>query len=340
MFLALPLQFFISIQSDALRNEGQMAMMALIGIGATLANMAFSYLFVAQLDLGVAGSAIGSALAQFALAGIIIAFRLRSDLPLPLSAFRKHGWRAGWSRIILIGAPVSLTYIGVAFVAVCTLAALRLWVEQDFATQIAAYGILTRIYGFVFLPMIGLGIGMQSIVGQNVGAHQYARSDHALLLALALCAAYCLGVELVMVLAGPWLGRLFVDDIAVITALARMMKLTVLLLVVTGPTLLVGFYFQAIGTPGRSAVLTLGKPFLFHPVLIFVMGPLWGADGIWLSSPMGDVIVLGIALVIWLRNARPYPGFGLPAQSRGPLSDRPLTLYRVSCIQKPRNRWG
>ena len=314
-FLALPIQFFITIQSDTLRNEGKVNMMAIIGIGATLSNMVFSYLFVAVLGMGVAGSAVGTALSQLALGAVIIAYRARNDLPLPLDAFRRHSWVSGWGRIAVIGAPVSLTYIGVAFVSVCTIAALRIWVADGYDTQIAAYGILTRIYGFIFLPMIGLGIGMQSIVGQNVGADQYKRSDHALLLTIVVCAIYCLLVEVVMVFGGTWVGRLFMDDAVVIAELARMMKLTVLLLIVTGPIMLVGFYFQAIGAPGRSAVLTLCKPFLLHPVLIFLMGGPMGKDGIWLSSPAGDVIVIIIAIAMWFRFQDRQPGFGLQTTS-------------------------
>lgn len=259
-------------------------------------------------------------MAQLALALVIIRYRMRNDLPLPLSAFRTHSWTEMWGRIIVIGAPISLTYIGVAFVSVCTMIALGLWVRDDYTTQIAAYGILTRVYGFVYLPMIGLGIGMQSIVGQNVGARQFQRSDHALLLAVGLCAIYCLLIELVMIFCGTSIGRLFLDDPTVISALARMMTMTVLLLIVTGPVMLVGFYFQAIGAPGRSAVLTLGKPFLFHPILVFLMGPVWGTDGIWLSSPAGDVVVLGIAIYLWMRFSSPEAGFGLNHRSL-PTSD-------------------
>ncbi len=318
-FLALPIQFFISIQGDALRNEGQVKMMAIIGIGATLSNMVFSYIFVAHLGLGVAGSAIGTALSQLALSAVIIRHRMRTDLPLPLHAFRNHNWFALWGKIALTGAPVSLTYIGVAFVSICTIIALRIWVPDGYDTQIAAYGILTRIYGFIFLPMIGLGIGMQSIVGQNVGATLYQRSDHALILALVICAIYCFAIEVVMVFGGTWVGRLFIDDMIVITELARMMRLSVLLLIVTGPIMLVGFYFQAIGAPERSAVLTLCKPFLLHPILIFAMGGAFGLDGIWLSSPVGDVIVLAIAIAIWIRFRDGQAGFGLAAEQKARL---------------------
>lgn len=310
-FISLPIQFFISIQGDALRNEGKVSMMAIIGLGATLLNMLFSYLFVAQLGLGVAGSAFGSSLSQIALGSVIIIYRMRTNLPLPLRVFGDHSWIGSWGRIALIGAPMSLTYIGVAFGSVCIITALNIWAFDGYQAQIAAYGILTRIYGFIFLPMIGLGVGMQSIVGQNVGASQYERSDRALSIALIVSFAFSVLVEIIMVFCGTWVGRFFIDDAQVIAELAQMMRLSTLLFVISGPILLIGFYFQAIGAPERSALLTLSKPFLLQPIMIFALGHGIGVTGIWLSSPASDVILLGVAVWMWLRLKRSEPGFGI-----------------------------
>ncbi len=65
------------------------------------------------------------------------------------------------------------------------------WAGQDYAATVAAYGIITRIMTFAFLPLLGLKMATQTIVGNNFGAKLWARSDASLGLGLLLALVYC-----------------------------------------------------------------------------------------------------------------------------------------------------
>lgn len=62
--LTAPVAFALAVQSDALRSEGRVGFMALAGMLVTLLNLGLNVLLIGALDLGVAGSAWGTALAQ------------------------------------------------------------------------------------------------------------------------------------------------------------------------------------------------------------------------------------------------------------------------------------
>lgn len=69
VFLAItvfgtPIQFLLGVHADAWRNEGRAGLMALMSLGVTLINILLNYILVVMLELGVAGSATGTALAQ------------------------------------------------------------------------------------------------------------------------------------------------------------------------------------------------------------------------------------------------------------------------------------
>lgn len=64
MIQASPLQLLLSVHADAWRNEGRAGLMALLSVGVTLANIVLNYLLIVRLDMGVAGSAWGTAIAQ------------------------------------------------------------------------------------------------------------------------------------------------------------------------------------------------------------------------------------------------------------------------------------
>jgi Na+-driven multidrug efflux pump len=70
-----PLLFLLSVNSDALRTEGRVGFMAIAGLLVTLANIGFNYLLIVSFELGVAGSAWGTALAQAIALAVVVLYR-------------------------------------------------------------------------------------------------------------------------------------------------------------------------------------------------------------------------------------------------------------------------
>jgi Na+-driven multidrug efflux pump len=71
-----PLLFVLAVNSDALRSEGRIGLMAGTSVFVSLANIAFNYVLIAIFDFGVAGTAYGTALAQAIALTIVLGFRL------------------------------------------------------------------------------------------------------------------------------------------------------------------------------------------------------------------------------------------------------------------------
>ncbi len=167
IIVCAPVQFLLAVQSDALRCEGRAGLMAGLSLLVSVANLALNYVLIALLDMGVAGSATGTVLAQVLALGLIALFRLFGRTELRLSALFRHNPLNGWSRMIALGSPQSLGFIGMALVSVTIMAALQRTATESYDTTIAAYGIITRIMTFALLPLLGLSQAMQAIVGKQ-----------------------------------------------------------------------------------------------------------------------------------------------------------------------------
>lgn len=311
---ASPVQFLLGLHADAWRNEGRAGLMASMSVGVTIANIALNYMLIVGLGLGVAGSALGTALAQGLGLILLIVQRLRGDGFVPLASLRRHPWTGGWRSILVLGAPVSLSFIGIALVSATVIATLRLTSGPAYADTIAAYGIVTRIFSFTFLPLMALALAMQSIVGNNVGAGLHLRSDRVLGLALGFAFAYCAAVEAALLWGCHFVGTAFIGDPAVVAQVATILQPMVSLYLFTGPILVLALYFQAVGQPARTAALTLAKPFLLSPVLVVALGLTWGVPTFWLAYPIADGLVLVLASAIaiaGLRRRTSGAGFGL-----------------------------
>lgn len=316
VFLAItifgtPIQFLLGVHADAWRNEGQAGLMALMSVGVTLINILLNYILVVVLELGVAGSATGTVLAQAL--GLVLLEGLRPFLGgmMPLNSLLRNRWTGGWRRIVALGAPVSLGFIGMALSSASVVLALRIAGSTDYATTIAAYGIVTRIFGFAFLPIMAIAMAMQSIVGNNVGARLYARSDAVLQIAAATALFYCLSVEVLLLSAGTVLGAAFVADPHVSGEVGRMLRPMAAIYLFSGPVLVLGLYFQAIGQPARAAFLTMIKPFVLLPVLVAASAALLGAQAIWFAFPLADGVVAIIATLVLVAALKAQGGDGI-----------------------------
>ncbi|UWQ18410.1 MATE family efflux transporter [Jannaschia sp. M317] len=303
--LTAPMMFVLSVNSDALRSEGRVGFMAAMSLFVSLANIGFNWVLIAGLGWGVAGSAWGTAAAQAVALAMIVAFRLRGGA-LPPGIGTGH-----WGRILALGAPQSLTFVGLALGSGAIVVALQ-WVgAPGYADTIGAYGIVTRVMTFVYLPLLGLSFAMQTITGNNYGAQAWTRSDASLRVALMLALGYCAAMQLGLTVYARDLGAIFVDDPAVIDQVARILPVIVALFVLAGPIMMISAYFQAIGDATRAAILSLTRPYLFAIPLTFLLADLFGEAGIWLAGPAAEALLALVALAVLMQSARRGLGWGL-----------------------------
>ncbi|WP_187972195.1 MATE family efflux transporter [Aquibium microcysteis] len=298
LVFAAPVSFFLGLNADALRCEGRMGLMAATSLVATLANVVFNYLLIVVFDFGVAGSAWGTVMAQTLALAAVLVFRFAGDTPIPLASLRLDGFNRDWPRFLALGAPQSLSFVGIACASAAIIAMLQLWATDTYAQTVAAYGVMTRILTFAFLPLMGLNMAVQTITGNNFGGGLFHRSDASLRLGGAIALVYCASMQAVFFTQGAGLGQLFVDDPATIAEIARILPIATMAYVLAGPILVLAGYFQAIGDAGRAAVLSITRTYAFAIPLTFALPALLGEGGIWLAGPASEVLMLGVVAVL------------------------------------------
>ncbi|WP_422039884.1 MATE family efflux transporter [Roseibium sp.] len=299
-----PLLFVLSIQSDALRCEGFVMQMAGVSLLVSLLNIALNFVFVVVLHYGVAGTAAGTALAQLLSLLVITGFRLRADSQLKPRVLFRTSWTSCWRSIFALGAPQSLNFAGIAIGSAATFAALQLAGSSGYEATVAAFGLLTRIMTFVFLPLLGLIHALQAMIGNNYGARAFERTDATLRLGLLTALFYSLAVQLLLSLFARPIGFLFVDDPAIVSELGRIMPINIALMFAAGPLFVIGGYFQALGDAKRAALIGLIKPYAFFLPLLFGLPFYFGEVGIWLAGPVSEGLLLMLVAAMLCSAAR------------------------------------
>jgi putative MATE family efflux protein len=298
-----PLLFVLSVNSDALRNEGRVGFMAAMSLFVSLANIALNYVLIAVLEMGVAGSALGTAAAQALAFAIILIFRFIGNTTLRPSVLLEHSFFAHWGRILALGAPQSLNFIGLALGSAAIIGALQ-WVQSpQYEDTVSAYGIIIRVLTFTFLPLLGLSHAMQTITGNNYGAELWQRSDASLRLSIWASLVYGALVQVTLMALPHEIAALFVDDTAVIAEVGRILPIMSVLMFLAGPLMVIATHFQAIGAAGKAAILGLSKPYIFALPMTFIL-PLWyGESGIWYAGPLSEALLLALTILVLAMSA-------------------------------------
>ncbi len=301
---AAPMVFVLSVNSDALRNEGLVLLMAAMSLLTSVSNMGFNYVLIGVLEMGVAGSAYGTALAQALALGIILTYRAFGETGLRPAVLWRQSPLKGWGGILALGAPQSLNFLGLALGAAAILAALQ-WVEApEYDATVSAYGIITRLITFAFLPLLGLAYAMQTITGHNYGAGAYERSDQSLLTAASAALVYCLILQAGMTVFAAQIGSAFVAASIVISEVARILPVISAGFFLAGPLMMIAMHFQAIGDAGRAAILGLAKPYLFAIPLTFLLAGRMGEPGVWVAAPAAEILLTGLTAFVLAGLAR------------------------------------
>jgi Na+-driven multidrug efflux pump len=206
----------------------------------------------------------------------------------------------------------------VALGSTAILLALQMVNAPQYTATVSAYGIITRVMTFAFLPLLGLTHALQTIVGNNYGARALDRSDRSLRIGIWIAFLYCLGCQVVFVALAQPIARLFVADPAVIEAFEWILQVTTVMFWLAGPMIVIASYFQALGDATRAAVLGLTKPYAFALPLTFALPLFMGELGIWIAGPVSEVLMAMLTLVVLSQTARRLNlRYGLFAAARG-----------------------
>ncbi|ROS05656.1 putative MATE family efflux protein [Sinobacterium caligoides] len=311
-FLFTPVQFILGNNFAALRCEGKSSTAAVFSIASVALNVIFNYLLIVVMGWGVAGSALGTVLAQMTSLMIIACYKsTHRYLPcrsvLALSAQRDHWWSC-----LRLGAPSSLNYVGIALVSMTVIYCLKQLQLDDYNTTVSAYGIVTRVMTFIYLPLLGLGLALQTVVGHNFGARQWLRINSSIKLALLVTFLYCLGFQGIIYMLKASLGLWFVDNVDISREVANILPKLMLVYFLLGPSMMLSIFFQSIGDTRRAMLLSLAKPYLFSLPLTIILSSWFGVLGIWYAAPVAETLsLLLIVGVLYFRSRHSEHTLGL-----------------------------
>lgn len=295
-----------------IRAEGnpRFAMYTLL-IGAVI-NIILDPILIFALDMGMAGAAYATVIAQAASALWVIGYFLRGHSLLrvvPVN-FRMKPKLAG--NIISIGTAPFFKELANSLIMILLNNCLLLY-GGDVA--VSAMGVIYSMTTLLMMPVIGISQGVQPIIGYNFGARQLKRVKEALYLA-TLVATGVVTVAFLLIYLFPDISfRLFNDDPDLIAVGTEGLRIYFMMMPFLGFQIVGANYFLAVGKPRQSIFLNLSRQVVFLIPALLILPRFWKLPGVWGAQPVADVLAVVVTAFLLrgeIRNLNAQMELSLP----------------------------
>ncbi len=287
--------------NNIIRAEGNPRLAMLTMVMSALLNTILNPLFIFGLGLGIKGSALATVISQAVSAAWVIShFRSRRSF-LKLRSVNILPDRRIIAKILVMGSSAFFMQIAASVVAGLFNNILMAYGGD---TAVAAMGIINRVSLLVLMPLFGISQGTQPVIGYNYGAKNYGRVREAVVKgSLAATAVAITGFAVVQLL-DAYIIRLFSSDAALVSLGAGGLKVFMAMLPIIGFQIIGSAFFQAIGKPMHSLLLSMSRQLLILIPVLLVLPRFVGLQGVWLAGPISDfgsTLLTAVLVAVQLR---------------------------------------
>lgn len=269
-------------------------------------NIMLAPLFIFVFGMGVAGAGWATVIAQIICCLILFYLFLRRDRVVYLGKDKFYFDRHIVKRSFIIGSPNFFTNAAGCFIVILQNYNL---LKYGGDLYVGAFSIVNRIAFMIFMIVLGFSQGMQPIVAYNFGAKNYDRMwktfSLTVIAASIVSTLGCLFSEIF-----PYnIARLFVDESSILD------KHLINVTIDTFHKNMVCFWiigFQVIGTnffasmdqPKKALLLSLTRQVIFLIPILLLLPPMMGVDGVWLATPISDILASIFTVLLIIREYR------------------------------------
>lgn len=212
---------FYNILGGILRGLGDSISALVYLLIATVLNIILDYIFVAYFNLGVAGVALATVIAQMVSALLSLrklcrmkdVFDMKKEYLLPE---KKYMWD-----LIRLGLPSGVTQAIFSFSMIIVQSLTNSFGEMFIAANV----IVMRVDGFAMMPAFSFGTAMTTYSGQNVGARRMDRVVKGAKQGTAIAVGTSTAITILILLFGRYLMAIFTSTPELVELSFSMMKI-------------------------------------------------------------------------------------------------------------------
>ena len=259
------------------------------GVICCVVNVVLDYFFVLRFGWGVAGAAIATCIANTT-ATLVLLHNVRFG--------KLMGGKREIGKIFYNGSSEMLTSVSAAI----TTYIFNIVLMRDIGPKgVAALTIVCYFNFIVNMSIFGLSQALYPLMSYSLGAKDYRRIKSLLFNSILFGGCIGVGVYLIVLLFKQGIVGVFSEGDFELHELAMVATTYVTLhYLVSFINIVASSFHTAIERPLESVAIAVCRSIVFVLIPLFVLTPIIGQLGIWLSMPIAEVLTLLVSLpLMW-----------------------------------------
>ncbi len=288
-----PLFLFNQMLAAFLRNDNNPGLATVGVLSGGIFNVFGDYFFVFTLDMGIYGAGLATAVGSVISFLVMLShFLSRKNTLHPVKPVRLP-----YKLCEITYTGFSAFFIDVAM-GILTVLFNRQIMRYLGTEALSVYGPIIQVSTFVQCCAYSVGQAAQPIISTNFGAGKGKRIRKTLRLALWTTAFFGIFWTALSMAYPNLYIRIFMAPTREILAMApSMIRSYALSFLILPFNIFSTYYFQAIMKPRTAFVVSVARGLVISGVLILILPAIMGADSLWFSMPITEVLVMIYAVV-------------------------------------------
>lgn len=206
IFIGIPFTILYNVVSAIIRALGDSRTPFLFLVLSTILNIVLDLLFIIVFQMGVAGAALATILAQAAAGILCLLFMMKNYDVLKMQRDEKRISLSHIRNLTIMSVPMGLQFSITAIGSILLQSA----VNMLGSVYVSSYTAALKVKQLAMCPFDAFATAGSTFGSQNLGAGQYRRIRQGLGCSILIAAVYGIAIGLVLVFAGSKIALLFV----------------------------------------------------------------------------------------------------------------------------------
>lgn len=298
--IAGPFVLISNCYSNVIRAEGRSGQAMMGQLIGNLLNVVLDPLMILGFHWNIAGAAIATVIGNAAGAAYYIFYFLRGNSTLSIR-FKDFSVKDNIaSGVLTIGIPAAL---GSLLMSVSNII-MNAQMTQYGDMAVAAVGVAMKVTMMTGMVCIGLGQGVQPLLGYCVGAKKWDRYKSVLRFSLVFAFALSTALTVICYLFTDQIVRVFLTDSAAFEYGVSFSRILLCTSFLFGVFYVITNALQACGAATESLIVNISRQGIIYIPAMFLLGAFFHETGLIWAQPVADVLSLVLAIALYIRKSK------------------------------------
>ncbi len=290
-----PMFMLNNVLSCFVRNDKNPNLVMIAMLTGSFSNIILDYIMIFPLDMGMLGASLATGISPVISASILSLHFIKKKNSFSLVKTAPDF--KCFKDIFSLGVS---TLIGELSVGIVTVMFNRLIWGLKGDIGIAAYGVILNISIVITSIFNGISQGTQPLISRFFGEGKLHEAKKILKYGVITAVIVAILIYISSLSFGDKLVALFNKDGDKILAEIAVNGIHIYFItfIFSGINILIGSYLNSIEKPKNAFIISLLRGLVIIMPITFLMSSLYGITGIWLATPISEILVLTLSILI------------------------------------------